>query len=75
MMKGMIRTCTTATIRAKKCIRESRLAMVLSSQKGKKEIQSVDILESTNSKHEHCMVAKRRNYDEAYSLCFKDEVY
>jgi hypothetical protein len=68
MMKGMTRTCMIATTRAKKCIRESRLAMVLSSQKEKKGIQSTDTLESTNSKHEYCMVAKRKNCDEAYSL-------
>jgi len=31
MMKRVTRTCTTATIRAKQCTKESRLAMVLSS--------------------------------------------
>ena len=39
--------------------------------KEKKGIQSVDTLETTCSKHEHCMVAERKNCDEAYCLCFK----
>lgn len=39
----------------------------------RKGIQSLDTFETTLGKHEHCKVAKCKNCDEAYSLCFKDE--
>lgn len=42
--------------------------------KEKKGVQNVEILETTGSKHEHCKMAKCKNCDEAYNLCFKDEI-
>lgn len=42
--------------------------------KEKKGVQNVETLETAGSKHEHCKVAKCKNCDEAYNLCFKDEI-
>ena len=64
-MKGMTRTCTTATIRAKKIHKRVKIGDGAIIPKEKKGIQSADTLESTNSKHGHCMVAERKNCDKA----------
>lgn len=42
--------------------------------KEKKGVQNVETLATAGSKHEHYKVAKCKNCDEAYNLCFKDEI-
>jgi hypothetical protein len=40
--------------------------------KEKKRIKRVESLDEASSKHEHCKVAKCKNCDEAYNLCFNE---
>jgi hypothetical protein len=40
--------------------------------KEKKRMKSVESLDNASSKHDHCKIAKCKNCNEAYDLCFKD---
>ena len=41
--------------------------------KEKKRLKSVDALDNAGNNHEHCQVAKCRNCDQAYDLCFEQQ--